>query len=174
MQRDNDCSPQPCHWNASAFLSTLISITFLCLFLPACSRNSDLPSSVTQAFEIAFTQHDLPSCLALFSDDAQILPEHGSVIAGRKEIENFLKNSMTPVVSFNTDTDMTLVRGDVAVEQGHFTVRNVRRGTNIELGKYIHIWRKIDGQWRLYRVIYNTDVAPKVEVAVEPIPEDAT
>lgn len=163
---------EPCNRNTSALFSA--SIAFLCLFLPACTRNDDLPSSVIQSFEIAFTKHDLPACLALFTDDAQILPEHGSVISGRAEIENFLKNSMTPVVSFNTDTDMTLVRGDVAIEQGHFTVRNIRRGANIELGKYIHIWRKVDGEWLLYRVIYNTDVAPKGYATVEPTPEEAS
>ncbi len=144
----------------------------LCLMLPACTRQDVLPSSVTQAFEIAFTKHDLPGCLALFADDAQILPEHGAVITGRAEIEAFLKNQMTPVVSFNTDTDMILRRGDVAVEQGHFTVRNIRRGTNIEMGKYMHIWRKVDREWRLFRVMYNTDVAPQGFATVEPLPED--
>ena len=73
----------------------------------------------------------------------------------------------------HTDTDLTLMRGDLAVEQGHFTIRNIRRGANIELGKYIHIWRQRHGKWRLYRVIYNTDVAPKGYATVEPLPEDA-
>lgn len=154
-----------------AALSPLPALLLLCLMLPACARNDTLPDDVIHAFEIAFTQHDLPRCLALFTEDAQILPEHGTVITGRSEIEDFLKNQMTPVVSFNTDTDMTLVRGDVAVEQGHFTVRNIRRGANIEMGKYMHIWRKVDGDWKLYRLIYNTDVAPKGAATVEGTPE---
>ena len=151
------------------FITLAVALT--CLLLPACSRNDPLPDDVIQAFEIAFTKHDIEGCLALFADDAQILPEHGSVIAGRENIKDFLHNSMTPVVSFNTYTDMQLVRGDIAVEQGHFTVRNIRRGANIELGKYMHIRRKIDGDWKLYRLIYNTDVAPKGEATVEGTPE---
>lgn len=137
------------------------------LFLPTFwKRSNELPEGLTQQFAIAFTMHDLESCLALFADDAQILPEHGSVVEGRESLADYLKNSMTPVVSFKTITDMLLVRGDVAVEQGHFTVRNIKRGANIEYGKYMHVWRKENGDWKLYRMIYNTDMAPKGEASV--------
>ena len=173
MQFDNRPYQQPIGRNRTTCV-TVISIVLLGLQLAACSRNDTLPKDVTQAFEIAFTNHDLPGCLALFADDAQILPEHGAVISGRSEIESFLKNSMTPIVSFKTDTEMTLVRRDLAVEQGHFTVRNIRRGVDIEMGKYMHVWRKVKGQWRLYRVIYNWDVAPRGEATVEPTSESPT
>jgi uncharacterized protein (TIGR02246 family) len=172
MQLDTGSSRQLGKLNTSALFSTIIRIVFLCLLLPACSQKDTLPEGVTSAFEIAFTKHDLEGCLAVFTDDAQILPQHGPVISGREQITAYLKSTMTPVVSFNTDTDMVLVRDDVAVEQGHFTIRNIRRGTDIELGKYMHVWRKVAGQWRLYRVMFNTDVAPKVEVTVEPEPEN--
>lgn len=172
MQFDNRPYRQPIGRNRTTCI--VISIVLLCLQLVACSRNDTLPKDVTQAFEITFTNHDLPGCLALFADDAQILPEHGPVISGRSEIESFLKNSMTPIVSFKTDTEMTLVRRDLAVEQGHFTVRNIRRGVDIEKGKYLHVWRKVKGQWRLYRVIYNWDVAPRGEATVEPTSESPT
>lgn len=149
-----------------------IGIALLCLLLPACARNDTLPKEVTEAFEIAFTKRDLPGCVALFTEDAQILPEHGAVIVGRAEIEKFLQDSITPLISYKTDVEMTLVHGDLAVEQGHYTVRNTRLGADVELGKYMHVWRKIKGQWRIYRVIYNTDVSPKGEVSVESTPDD--
>ncbi len=153
-------------------LAVLAIVAAGLLFLPAFwKQRSELPQGLTQEFEIAFTKHDLDALLALFADDAQILPEHGLVVEGKENLAEFLKNSMTPVVSFNTFTDMLLVRGDLAVEQGHFTVRNIKRGANIEYGKYMHVWRKEDGDWKLYRLIYNTDVAPKGEAVVEGAPE---
>jgi hypothetical protein len=42
----------------------------------------------------------------------------------------------------------------------------LRRGVDIELGKYLHVWRNVNGDWKLYRIIYNTDVAPRAEVSV--------
>lgn len=138
----------------------------LCLAVAGCARQETLPRSVIQAFEQAFNRDDIAACVALFTEDAQILPQHGPIVSGRDGIEQFLKDQMTPVVSFNTQTDMTLVRQDIAIEQGQYRVRDLRRGADIELGKYLHVWRKVDGDWKLYRIIYNTDVAPQAEVSV--------
>jgi ketosteroid isomerase-like protein len=132
-----------------------------------CSRSDTLPDEVTGAFEQAFTRHDLPASLALFTEDAQVLPQHGPVVNGRAEIEHWLKNSMTPVASFDTETEMTLVSGELGIEQGRYRVRNVRRGSDVEQGKYLHVWRRAGDGWKLYRIIYNTDVEPGAEVAIE-------
>ena len=79
---------------------------------------------------------------------------------------------MTPVASFNTDTKMTLVRRDLAIEQGIYSVRDLRRGSEVEMGKYLHVWRKAGGDWKLFRIIYNTDVAPSTEVSIAPAQEN--
>jgi uncharacterized protein (TIGR02246 family) len=152
----------------------VISGTLLALSitLGGCSSKEALPRSVVQAFEQAFNADDLEACLALFDKDAQILPEHGPIVTGREDIEQYLKNQMTPVVSFNTEADMTLIRNDLAIEQGHFRVRDVRRGSDIEEGKYMHVWRKRGGNWKLYRVMYNTDVAPDTEVSIAQASDD--
>ena len=145
----------------------------ICLAAAGCARNESLPSAVTQAFEQAFNRDDLAATAALFTDDAQILPEHGPVVSGPEGISQFLKDQMTPVVSFDTDTDMTIVRGDIGVEQGHYRVRDVRRGSDIEEGKYLHVWRREADGWKLYRMIYNTDVARDADVSVAQAGEGA-
>jgi uncharacterized protein (TIGR02246 family) len=144
----------------------------LCLTLGACAREDALPRGVVQSFEQAFNADDLDASLALFDKDAQILPERGPVVSGRDGIRQYLQDQMTPVVSFNTETDMTLVRGDIAIEQGQYRVRDVRRGSDVEEGKYIHVWRNRGGQWKLYRVMYNTDVAPPTEVSIAQAPSE--
>ena len=138
----------------------------LCLAVTGCARDDTLPRSVVQAFEQAFNKDDIAACVALFTEDAQILPEHGPIVSGREGIKQFLKDQMTPVVMFDTSDDMTLVREDLAIEQGTYRVRDLRRGVDIELGKYLHVWRNVNGDWKLYRIIYNTDVAPRAEVSV--------
>jgi ketosteroid isomerase-like protein len=148
-------------------LAQVTCLILLVLPLFACSRNQELSADVLHSFELAFTRDDIDACMALFADDAQILPEHGEIIASRDGIKAYLQSQMTPVVSFNTMADMSLVRSDIAVEQGRFKFRDTRIGADIEWGKYIHIWKKVKGDWKLYRVIYNTDVAPAGEVSVE-------
>jgi uncharacterized protein (TIGR02246 family) len=147
---------------------TIVAGTVLALTvsLNGCSRSEALPKAVVQSFEQAFNADDLDSTLALFDDDAQILPERGPAVSGREGIAEYLKNQMTPVVSFNTETEMTMIRNDIAVEQGSFRVRDVRRGSDVEEGKYLHVWRNRGQGWKLYRVMYNTDYAPETEVSV--------
>ena len=142
-------------------LGAMLSVT-----LGGCGSSEALPKSVVQSFEQAFNQDDLEACLALFDDDAQILPESGPLVSGREGIASFLKDQMTPVVSFNTDSDMSIIRNDIAIEQGHYRVRDVRRGSDIEEGKYMHVWRNRGQGWKLYRVMYNTDVAAPTAVSV--------
>ena len=141
--------------------------------LAGCSQEGTLPGSVTGAFEQAFSRDDLAACVELFTDDAQILVEHGPVIAGREDIQHFLSEQITPIISFNTEADMTTVRSDLGIEQGHYRVRDVRRGSDVEEGKYIHVWRKQGGDWKLWRVIWNADVSPDTEVSVSQAPEGA-
>lgn len=148
--------------------STSLAACVLCAAaMLGCSQSGTLPANVTGAWEQAFTRHDLAACVALFTDDAQILPQHGPAIRGRREIEDYLKDSMNPRVTYDTDTEMSIVRGDLAVEQGRYRVRNVRRGSDVEEGKYVHVWRRVNDAWKLYRMIYNTDVEPRTEVSIE-------
>jgi ketosteroid isomerase-like protein len=156
--------------NASSRIAYLVCVV-IGLSLSACTEEKSLPSSVTTAYEMAFSKDDLPGTMALFAEDAQVLPDHGPVVVGRAAIEQFMKDQMTPVTTFNTETDMTIVRRDLAVEQGHYRVRDVRRGSDVEEGKYIHVWRKVNGEWKISRLIYNTDVAPVTDVSVAPAPE---
>lgn len=148
--------------------STTFAASILCAAAVAgCSQSGALPANVTGAWEQAFTRHDVDACVALFTDDAQILPQHGPAVRGRQQIADYLKDSMNPRVTYDTDTEMSMVRGDLAVEQGRYIVRNVRRGLEVEEGKYLHVWRRVGTDWKLYRMIYNTDVEPRTEVSIE-------
>lgn len=152
-----------------AFSRTMLTLGAVAasVTLGGCStRSESLPKSVVQAFEQAFNADDLDAAMALFDDDAQILPERGPAVTGREGISAFLRDQMTPVVSFNTEADMSMIRNDIAIEQGHYRVRDVRRGSDVEEGKYMHVWRDRGQGWKLYRVMYNTDVATQTTVSV--------
>ena len=135
--------------------------------LAACGQGDRaLPRSVVQAFEQAFNNDDADALAALLTEDAQVLPQQGEIVSGRAEIRDFMKAQMLPIISFNTETEMSLARGDIAIEQGHYRVRNVRRGSEVEVGKYMHIWKRQGDEWKLFRIMYNTDVAPDTQVTV--------
>jgi hypothetical protein len=54
------------------------------------------------------------------------------------------------------------------IEQGTYNVRNVRVGENVEEGKYIRVWKKVNGDWKLYRDMFSPDSGQSSAVLVSP------
>lgn len=130
--------------------------------------DTPLPMQVTTALETALTLNDPESCRRIFAEDAQIIPEDEPVVAGIDAIVAYCRNAASPELTFNTNRTLSLRRGDLAIEQGTYRVRNVQRGTDVEQGQFLTVWRRIDGEWRMYRTIFNTEVAPRGGTTVTP------
>src|SRR5262245_2732763 len=134
----------------------------------ACSNHSskELPSSVTRSFEEAVATDNPDNVAALFTDDAEILTQERPVVKGKQEIKQYMADQMNSVMMFDTTTEMTMVRGDVALETGTYKFRDTRRGADIEYGKYMTVWRKEHDQWKIFRAMLNTDEPTETKVTV--------
>jgi hypothetical protein len=42
----------------------------------------------------------------------------------------------------------------------------------VELGSYLNVWRLKDGQWRVFRSMYNVTMSPRAAVTVAPDSDD--
>jgi ketosteroid isomerase-like protein len=144
--------------------------------LTGCAKeDGQLPSTVTTVVTRDFNQGDAQLTASHYTDDAQILPPQHPAIVGRPAIAAFFKANIDKYIGFGNDTTWSAVRGDVAVEQGVYNIRNVRIGENVETGKYLRVWKKIDGNWELYRDMFSADneVSGAVSVAPEePVPSE--
>ena len=114
-----------------------------------------------------FNEGDALRTAANYTDDAQILaPQHPAVL-GKTAIVAFFKANIDTYLGFGNETTWSLVRGDMAIEQGVYSVRNVRVGENVEAGKYIRIWKRTNnGTWKLYRDMYSSDSETPAAVSV--------
>jgi ketosteroid isomerase-like protein len=150
------------------------SMLMACAGFAGCGQVEDgqLPSSVTTAVTRDFNQGDALRTAAHYTDDAQILPPRHPVIEGKPAIAAFFEANIDKYIGFGNETTWSVVRGDVGVEQGIYRVRNVRVGQDVESGKYIRIWKKINGDWKLYRDMFSPDTALAEAVYVSP--EEAT
>ncbi|MCK6370419.1 MAG: nuclear transport factor 2 family protein, partial [Gammaproteobacteria bacterium] len=71
---------------------------------------------------------------------------------------------------YDTTRTLTLRSGRLAIEQGVYRVRNVRHGEDVEQGQYLAVWKKLDGDWRIFRSIFNTEFTMRSEVTMAPEP----
>ena len=145
-----------------------------CADLASCANPEEgqLPGTVTTAVSRDFNLGDALTTAAHYTDDAQILPPRHPAIEGKPAIAAFFQANMDKYISFGNDTTWSVVKGDVAIEQGIYNVRNVRVGENVEGGKYIRIWKKVNGDWKLYRDMFSPDTGQSEVVSVSP--EEAT
>src|SRR5262245_7135115 len=108
------------------------------------TRDEQLPDSAVTALEQAFNRGDVAGCAEVYTEDAELIPEDGPVIRGRKGIMEFFKDQVAREISFDTDTTFSAARGDLGVEQGTYRVRDVHRGVDVEYGEYLNVWRKVN------------------------------
>jgi ketosteroid isomerase-like protein len=158
---------------ANKSMLPLVSAALVTSLLAGCAtRESTLPNDVTTALASAFTRGDVAACTELYSDDAEIISNEAPTVRGREAIEEFFRDQVSRDILFATDSTVSVVNGDLAMDQGTYRVRNVNRGVDVEYGSYLNVWRLENGEWRVFRSMYNVTMGPKVHVSVAPATDD--
>ena len=153
--------------------TTLMLMT--CAPFAGCTHQEEqLPQAVITEVTRDFNQGDAARTAAHYAVDAEILPPRHPAIEGRPAITAFFQANIDKYISFGTDTQWSVVRGDLAIEQGTYNVRNVRVGENVEAGKYLRIWKRTDGAWKLYRDMFSPDSTLSEAVSISPDEPSAT
>jgi ketosteroid isomerase-like protein len=145
------------------------SMLMACAGFTACgSVQDELPSAVTTAVARDFNQGDAVRTAANYTDDAEILPPRHPVIEGKPAIAAFFEANIDKYISFGNDTTWSIVNGNLGIEQGTYRFRNVKVGQDVETGKYIRIWKRTAGGWKLYRDMFSPDSTADAAVYVSP------
>ncbi len=101
---------------------------------------------------------------ALYAGDAQLLPPDREVVGGRASIREFVATANPPGgPASEIATVETLMFGDHAFRQGSFKVKGPD-GTPLETGKFLELWKKVDGKWLIHRDMRSSN-APADESA---------
>jgi ketosteroid isomerase-like protein len=73
------------------------------------------------------------------------------------------------VTAFELTATDVIAEGNIAVEIGTYTISMSmpEMGTIDDYGKYMNVWEKQDGDWKLRADMWNTDMNPRMEMEVE-------
>ena len=115
-------------------------------------------SAVNRQFEDAARKGDLDRLAALYTPDAVALPPDGPVVKGRDNIKQMWGTLAQQVglKDVRLDTLDFEQAGDTGYEVGQATLTV---GTGTAVVKFVVVWKKVGGQWRLHRDIWNTKAA---------------
>ncbi len=98
-----------------------------------------------------------------YTTDAKTMGANAPAVNGREAIismiakDNFPKNG---IKGFEVHTIDIWGDSNMVIEEGTWRLKD-GEGKTIDNGKYIGIWKKEDGKWKLFRDIGNSDNPPK-------------
>ncbi len=111
-----------------------------------------------KVFMAAYNRADARALVALYTKDGEIMPPNTKVVSGPRALErlfrSFWKAGDTVIKLETVETDGS---GDFAYEVGKYTLSG-KTGKVNDRGKYIVVWKKVAGHWKLYRDIFNSNM----------------
>ena len=112
-------------------------------------------------FMDAFSRGDAARIATSYAEDAQIYPPALPPVSGRADIEKTWRGVLAlPVKEMRLETAEVQAFGDDATEVGRYALVG-NDGRELDAGKYIVLWKRGAGGWKIHRDIWNSN-APLV------------
>jgi uncharacterized protein (TIGR02246 family) len=109
-------------------------------------------------FAADFAKGDATAVASHYTAGGQAFPPNGEVARGREAIAKLWKGAMDSGVKGVKLTAVEVeAQGDTAHEVGTYALLG-EGGKTLDNGKYIVIWKREGGQWRIHRDIWNTSM----------------
>lgn len=120
---------------------------------------ADISSEIEAAnhrFMEAFKPGDAASAAQVYTSGAQLLPPHSDFVAGASAIQSFWQGVMDMGIrEVILETLELEPHDDTAYEVGRFTLKTAG-GELADAGKYLVIWKRDGGSWKIHRDIWTT------------------
>ncbi len=123
------------------------------------AQESSALAERAEAWQDAFNARDIEAVAALYTEDARMMPPNGPMGTGREAVRADLQGLLDAGLTGTLETLETVVAGDLGYRVGTY-VLNAPDGSVADKGKFIEIWRLVDGTWKISRDIYNSDLPP--------------
>jgi len=151
-------------------LRHLILVIGTAIALSACAPAAPPPAdtaaeegalkAITAAWLDAYNAGDIEKIVAMYAEDAVLMPPHAAVATGHAGIRAFLTTDTAAAkaarVKLVPGAATAGVAGDTGWESGSFTIADAS-GAAVDSGSYLSVSRKSNGKWLLIRDTYNSD-----------------
>jgi uncharacterized protein (TIGR02246 family) len=116
--------------------------------------------AITAAWLSAYNAGDVEKIVALYAEDAVLMPPHAAVATGHAAIRAFLTTDTAAAkaagVKLVPGAATAGVAGDTGWESGSYAITDAS-GATVESGSYLSVARKSNGKWLYIRDTYNSD-----------------
>jgi uncharacterized protein (TIGR02246 family) len=121
-------------------------------------------TAANKKFMSFFDNGDAKGVSSLYTEDCKIMPTGMPMQTGRDAVAKVFGSVMTDmgakkVILAIQEVGPLTPGPDMAYERSTYEFFD-DKGATIDNGKYVVIWKKVNGEWFLYTDIFNTNVAP--------------
>jgi ketosteroid isomerase-like protein len=114
-----------------------------------------------QEFVATELSGDVDAVLAIRTDDVVWMAPGIPTAEGQAAVRRLLQGNPAHAVAFTVTPARTEVHGDLAYNRGTWSGRFVAgNDTSQDHGKYVQIWRRVNGEWRIAVDMFHSDLAP--------------
>lgn len=112
-----------------------------------------------EKFMEMFRQGDAEGIAELYTQDGMVLPPNSDIIEGKQQIKDFWKTAidMMGIKSVQLQTQEVEPQNNMAYERGRAMIYG-EGDQEIDDSKYIVIWKRENGTWKLHRDIFNSSL----------------
>jgi len=97
---------------------------------------------------------------AMFTEDAKSLPPESEPVIGRAAISKLTADYIAfGVAEFSEETTDFYGNEELLIDQGNYVMVYGKDKTT-EKGKYLNVWKKEGGTWKIYSNVWNTNAPP--------------
>jgi ketosteroid isomerase-like protein len=92
----------------------------------------------------------------LYTADAKFFGQNQAASVGTAQLQSLFNAFVTAGYTFELTTAEVLGNENALVEEGTYVIN--ANGQKVDTGKYIAVWKKQDGKWKIYRDCPSSDL----------------
>ena len=141
----------------------MVGVVALVLLAAPLASAADIRPQIEAAnrkWEAALGRGDAAGVAALYTADGELLPAVSDFVRGPRAIGEYVQAILNAGIKGATLTTVEVEEcGNTANEVGTYEFKGAD-GILLDHGKYIVIWKKEGGAWKLHRDIWTSSVVP--------------
>lgn len=123
---------------------------------PPTAQESEGIAARSAEWVAAFEARDVDALVALYTDDARVLPPNAAAMQGADAVRGVFAEMIDAGLSGDLQSIETMEAGDLGYHVGTYSLGI--DGDEVDRGKFIEIWRKVDGVWLITADMFSSDL----------------
>jgi len=113
--------------------------------------------AMQDVWQSAYDAKDPARLAAIYAEDGALLPPNGEQTSGRAAIEAYWAEFQASGIDAEIQDTEVYAHSDIGYSVGTFVATDAG-GATLDEGKYVVIWRNVDGEWQMHRDIWNSSL----------------